>query len=135
MLKKAVTGIIDAMSTINGMHVPSDGMPPESINVFPFAVCFPFNGQTDIEATFAKDIHLLKLLVIESRSTLPHDVNATVELYESVRNALITDPTLGGGVTTIIPGRPALTYQYGQIQYGSNEYLGYEFDIPCKVLG
>lgn len=134
-LMTAVNGVMNRMKSISGMNTPSDNMPPEGINVFPFAVCFPDSGQTDFEASFAKDIHVLKLLVLETRSSLPNDVSATVNLYETIRNKFVEDPTLGNGVTTIVAGRPPLRYTYGQIQYGSGTYLGYEFEITCKILG
>lgn len=132
-LLSAITGVIDIVGSIPGMNTPVDGMPPEAINVFPFAVCYPYTGDMNVEATFGKDIHILKLLVLQNRSTLPTNVNSTATLYNSIRNAFVANPTLGGKVATIFAGRP-LNYKYGAITYGNGQYLGYEFDIPCKIL-
>lgn len=130
-LRAAITQLQTHALAAGASEAPID--PPEGNAGFPFSVCYPSTGTIRLEgANTRRDLHSLFLDFHLSRQNLPTDVEAAEVFLEAFPDLLINDPTLGGAVDTIRFDE-GITYQFGNLSYGSLETIGFRFTIPVKI--
>jgi hypothetical protein len=107
--------------------------PPESPNVFPFAVCYDRLGDMEIIAAgpggAAYHVATLYLELHVSRQMLPAAIDLAARLRDPMLRALVADPTLGGNADNV----NAIHWEFGRMGWGGVETLGYRFSIEVKV--
>lgn len=117
------------VASVSGIRsAPED--PPDDMSVYPFAVCFPSNGQLTGNEDNGKDFHTLILQVHGTRKDLPRDYAAVIGYIETVGHALRDDPTLGGNVETIVG---EIEYSFGQMEWAGVQTLGPQFQFEVKI--
>ena len=121
---KAVQDIIGALSGIHG----APDYPPENLNVFPFVVAYPGDGQHFV-GTLVNNTGERKFLgqiIVElhvARKDLPTAVRASIGFGDSIPNLLLKNPTLNSTVSTF----RAITQTFGELDWGDTPTLGYRF--------
>ena len=129
-LQAAIDAIQDLMLTISAIREAPDE-PPDTINVYPFAVCFASSGAwTPQSAAWKKGLHTITLQVHWARKDLARDVTKAMALVETIPNLLCNNPTLAGTVDTIVY---PLTYTFGALSWGGVDTIGFDFKIPVKI--
>ena len=104
--------------------------PKEKAASYPFAVSFPYMGTWDsMSGGWMQGLHTIATEIHVARKNLPRDVKAVIDFCETFANALLSDPTLGGHVSTI----NTITYTFGPLSWGGQATLGYRFQIAVKV--
>jgi hypothetical protein len=131
-LSDVVTQIQTIVGTVAGIR-QAPAYPPDSINVFPFAVAFPASGEIVRNSVASKiELHTVRLEVHVARKDLERDIATVINYGRLIPSALLaTDAlTLGGHVTTIT----GITYTFGPLGYADTETVGYTFDINYKLM-
>ncbi len=132
-LQEAINGIQDAVGALDGVRKAPD-YPPEQLNQFPFAVCWAAEGTFEYSTPgVRKGLHVIELALHVARNgDLPREVALAMPYIETVPDALMADPTLGGTVATIVG---PITYEFGPLGYGEKEQntLGFLFRIRVKI--
>lgn len=107
--------------------------PPDKISLYPFTTCFPGTGDILIgnPAGNRRDIHTLILEVHVARKDLPADINRVLPLVDRIGDKLKDDPTLGGNVETIVG---SITYVFGPLGWFGQETIGWQFQVPVKII-
>jgi hypothetical protein len=120
-----IKGIMDIVGAVSGIRAAPD-YPPESINVFPFAVCYPGTGRIIIEpAGVMKGLHEIVLEIHVARKDLSRDVQAAIPFVDSIPLALCGDVTFGGTTSTW----GAIRYQFMPLGWNGVETIGWRFWI------
>jgi hypothetical protein len=138
-LEEAATELMALIEDVSGMKAAPD-KPPESINMFPFAVAYPSTGELFQEGYKAyRNRAVLALEVHVGRSNLPTDVDALYPFLERVAD-VIMDPdnaTLSGKVDTIVADEPSggIPWTFGELDWGDTKTLGYRFLVKVKLKG
>ncbi len=107
--------------------------PPESTSAFPFAVAYErqgdltaavggVGGQGLVVATIYLDVHV-------SRQLLPAAIEQARSLRDPILRSIIADPSLGNELENL----NGLRYQFGHMDYGGIDTIGYRFEIAAKV--
>jgi hypothetical protein len=106
--------------------------PPDKADIFPFAVAVPDEGELQfVSAGFGKGLHTLALEVHVQRKDLATDIAAAMGLFEGLRTALLSDPTLGGKVSSYGPIR----YQFQAMDWAGVGTIGWRFRLEnMKIL-
>lgn len=136
-LTTVIANVQTILADLTGMK--GAGIPPESINQFPFGVAYPGAGEwTLIGAAWSEDFVDIIAEIHLSRQNLPRAIETAMPYYERFRNALASDPTLGGAVQTIHgQGRP-IAAAFGRLEWTSNKgkadvHIGWRFTIRVKI--
>lgn len=104
--------------------------PPESANVYPFAVSYAKSGtETPQSSGWAIGLHTIICEIHIARQVLPKDIALALPFYELFRSAILSDPTIAGTVATV----NALRYEFGRLEYGNKQTIGYRFEIDVKL--
>ena len=122
VLADALTGISQA-----------DVYPPEQLNVFPFVVVYPSAGRwVGGPAGMMKGIHDLVVEIHVQRTDLPRNVQAAMPAGEALAAAILSDPTLGGTVDTVLADN-GLAYTFGALAWGGQATIGWRITVPVKI--
>lgn len=134
-MSQSLKGAIAALQTIVGglsgiRNAPE--LAPEQLNEFPIAVAYPSKGEIFSQSgVWRKSLHTIALEIHTARKDLPTDISRTINYVELVGDALVTNPTLGGAVDSIVF---PLKYGYGELEWvGDVITLGYQFLITVKI--
>ena len=118
----AVQAIVRAVSGIKG----APDLPPESLSVFPIAICHPGEGEIEIKvAGEMQGLHNLVLEIHAPRKNLKTDVEALLPYGDSIPAALLDDTTLGGAVDTF----GGIGYRFGALSYNGMDTIGWRFTL------
>ena len=127
-LQQAITQIQTLVGALTGIK-KAPATAPESINQFPFAVCYPESGTWELQAGVKKGLHTVVIEIHVARVDLPRDIATALGYSESVVNTLMGNPTLAGMVDTITG--PVL-YRFGSMHYAGQTTLGWQFRVTMK---
>lgn len=108
--------------------------PPESIDIFPFAVAYLAEGNWSRMTDFKKGIHTIFVEFHCNRGILPTAIQQATGFVDSFPNKILNEPTLCGEVDTILmdAGQP-VKYQFGKLDWGNEEHVGVRFIIQFKI--
>lgn len=127
----AVQAIQDVAITVTGIKQAPD-YPPEQINEFPFALCYPGSGSFgDGPAGSRLGLHTIILEIHTARGQLPYAVAAVIGYGDAVTAALLSDRTLARAVDCI---NGPITYTFGPLGWGGQDTIGWRFSIPVKQI-
>lgn len=136
-----MSGPQDAITRIQALAAGLGGMkeapayPPESLNQFPFSLCYLRRGESIFEAGWRKDLWVIHWEIFFARQLLNSTVEKAMPYGALALAALQADPTLNGTVSTIVASQnnPAVS-EFGWLEYGSQTdlYLGWRFIITVK---
>ena len=99
---------------------------PEQINLYPFAVAYPGDGEVEFGALGEmKALHNVIVEVHVARKDLPVDLQRVSGFVDSIPAALMDDPTLGGSCDTF----QSIRYRFSQLGWGGVETIGYRFTV------
>jgi len=130
-VRQAIAVLQTHAITAGAREAPTD--PPEGNAGFPFSICYPDNGTIFGESSGARrDIINLVLDYHLSRQNLPLNVQAALSFLETFPSLLVGDPTLGATVDTIILDT-GISFNFGKMEYGSLQTIGFRFTIPIKI--
>ena len=105
---------------------------PESINQFPFAICYYRQGNTTTMTGWRKGLHTVFCEIHVARQILPSSIKAAMPYYGHMLAALEADPTLAGTISTIV--WPVL-HTFGWLEFGpveTSKNIGWRFEITMK---
>lgn len=122
-----IAAIQDVVGAISGIQAAPD-TPTESINQFPFAVCYPATGTwSPVSAGWMKGLHTIVLEVHISRADLSTGVAQALPYLLKVANALLEDTTFSGTVQTF----KELRYTFGRLVWGGTgeAHIGWKIEI------
>jgi hypothetical protein len=130
-LRDAITALQVKALTLSGMRgAPTD--PPESINQFPFSICYDKSGSLQLEsAGWALDMATIVCEIHCSRQSLPTAIAQAMSFREPFYRLLIADPTIA---STVLEVR-AVRYTFGYLDWGAvkDAHIGYQFQIDVKL--
>jgi len=129
-LQDAIAKVQELAGAVSGIRAAPEYL-PESINIFPFLVCYAGSGSFEIApAGVMKGLHNIILELHVARQDLPRDTKNVMQYSDSIPQAIMADPTLGGTVSTI----GSISYTFGGMQYGTQQTLGFRFTIQSVKL-
>jgi hypothetical protein len=129
-LQDAIAKIQSLVGAVSGIRAAPEYL-PESINIFPYAVCYAGSGSYDFApAGVMKGLHNIILEIHVARKDLPRDTEKVMDYADSIPLAIMHDPTLSATVSTI--GR--ISYTFGGMQYGDQLTLGFRFTLENVKL-
>ena len=118
----AIQAIVGAVSGIKG----APDYPPESLGVYPMAVCYPGDGDVEIKvAGEMQGLHNIVLEVHAARKNLKTDVDALIGFGDTIPAALLADTTLDGAVDTF----GGMSYRFGGMSYNGMDTIGWRFTL------
>ena len=138
-LEEAATELMTLIGAVTDMKAAPD-KPPESINMFPFAITYPVSGLIIQEGYKAyRNVATLSLEVHMSRTNLPTDVDALYPFLERISDVLM-DPdnaTLSSKVDTIVADEESggVAWTFGELDWGGTTTIGYRFLVQYKLKG
>lgn len=128
----AINYVQDLWLTISGVKAAPD-VPPESINQFPIAVTYEQSGNVVISdmysGSWGEETGVIVSELHLTRQNLPTAVGAAMAYRNAFLNKLRAAPNLNGTVMMI----ERLEWQFGKLEYGEIETLGYKFEIGVKL--
>lgn len=131
-IQTAIAHIQGLAEGLTGIRQAPD-FPPEQMNVFPFAVCYPAAGQFQAGPMgLMKGLHNLVVEIHVARKDLPRDVETALPFGELLAAAVLDDPTLGGTVDTVRADE-GISYTFGALAWGGQETVGWRVIIPVKI--
>lgn len=136
-LTTVITNYQTILSNLTGMK--GAGLPPESINQFPFGIAYPGAGEWSlIGGAWSEDFVDIIGEIHLSRQNLPKAIAAAVPYYELHRNALASNPTLSGAVQTLHGQDRAIQVAFGRLEWTSDRgkpevHIGWRFTIRVKI--
>jgi hypothetical protein len=130
-LQSTIEAIQDAVLTVSGIKNAPDYAPDKLPGVFPFVVTYPDSGVWMWGTAGAKKgLHSITVELHVSRNDIVFALKELDLYVETIPNAIMKDPTLGGNVDTFGgAGGEAITYQYGPMNYGGVDTMGITFTI------
>ena len=131
-IQTAIAHIQGLAEGLPGIRQAPD-FPPEQMNVFPFAVCYPAAGEFQAGPMgLMKGLHNLVVEIHVARKDLPRDVETALPFGEALAAAVMDDPTLGGTVDTVRADE-GISYTFGALAWGGQETVGWRLTIPVKI--
>jgi len=127
-LQEAITEIQALVGALTGIRKAPTAA-PESASAFPFAVCYPESGHWERVSDWKKGLHTVVVEVHVARIDLARDIASALSYSESLVNALLNAPTLGGKVDTIVG---SISYKFGEMKYAGQPTLGWQFRVTFK---
>jgi len=129
-ISAAIANIQNKVATLPGIKAaPSE--PPEGMGQFPFAVTYPKNGSFRLEsAGFGTYLHTLICEIHVARVILPRAISQTIPYIESFIQIVLSDPQLGGTVTSA----NVIRYEFGRLVWAGEEHIGVRFEVDVKIL-
>ena len=126
-LAGAIVYLQTTVGAVDGIRA-APAYPPDSMSVYPFAVCYPGSGVWERMSDWKKGLHTVNLEVHWARKDQYRDVEKAAAFAESIPNDILADPTLGGNCNTVT----ACSYSFGAMQYGGVDTIGYRYSITFK---
>lgn len=131
-IQAAIAYIQGLAEGLTGIRQAPD-FPPEQMNVFPFAVCYPSAGEFRAGPIgLMKGLHSLVVEIHVARKDLPRDVETALPFGELLAAAVFDDPTLGGTVDTVRADE-GITYTFGALAWGGQATIGWRITVPVKI--
>ncbi len=132
-------GIQTAVAYVQGLAQNLTGMrealavPPEQINAFPAAMCYPATGEFRAGPLgMMRGLHSLVVEIHVARVDLPRDIALALPFGEMLAAAVLADPRLGGTVDTVRADE-GLSYTFGALAWGGQATVGWRITIPVKI--
>jgi hypothetical protein len=130
-VRDAIAALQVKVLALTGMHgAPTD--PPESINQFPFSVCYDKQGEMEMEsAGWAVDLATIVCEIHCSRQNLPTAIAQAQGFREPFLKLFITDPK----ITNTVQEVRAVRYTFGYLDWGGQKeaHIGYQFEVDVKL--
>ena len=124
-LQSTITYIQTELAKVSSIRAAPQ-YPPEQLNVFPIAVCFPRSGRFEPRSSgWSQQFHDIVVQIHVARKDLARDVAAFSGIPEAIAAALLADPTLGGNVSTF----QKISYTFGELGWGGAQTIGFSFVI------
>lgn len=140
-LETIIKSIQDLMLDIEGIHRAPD-FAPGKVLPFPFAVCFPDNGEFKWTSfQFTTGLHNIALeLHWAGFKDVARDIEKAAPFLERIAKALWNDPTLSasdeGAINAgVINTNEPIAYQFGPLGYFGEQTYGWKFTIQIKSQG
>lgn len=126
-LQDAIDQIQAEMKSLPGMRLaPSE--PPDSLDVFPFSVCYAEAGEYNIgPPELMTGLHTIVVEIHVSRRDLVHDVRTAMRYAKSAPNEIFD--AFKSGTLTAIQTLERITYTFGGLGWGGAETLGFRFRL------
>jgi hypothetical protein len=126
-LQEAISQIQAEVKGISGIREAPE-TPPESINQFPFAICFARTGEYRIgPAQVMTGLHTIVLELHVARKDLTRDVPTAMKYAKSIPLTIME--ALFEGTLTAISTLERIRYEFGPLNWGATETIGFRFYI------
>ena len=127
-LADAISRVAQILGSVPGIRQAPEA-PPEQMNVFPFAVVYPADG----EHTFGTPGERLAMEAISieihvARKDLPRDVATSLPFADSIPDALMAD-MVGTQWNSTIDTFDRINWTFGTLGWGGMETIGFKFLI------
>jgi hypothetical protein len=130
-LKAAIEDVQTTIASITGVAAAPLSPPDAPSGQWPLSIAFPRLGSiTGGGSQQVVGLHTIICQIHYSRSDLARAYVGIIPYLESVIEAVLADPTLGGTVTTI---NGELAYTFGGMTFAGIDTIGWEFEIPVKI--
>ena len=130
-LVDAITEIQRLVATVDGIRV-TPTYPPDQMNQFPFAICYPDSAAITKEGAGAiRGLHTIALEIHIPNKDKARNIATLIPIGAAVYRLLFqdTNATLASTVDTII----AINYDFGPLGYESVDTIGWRFGIDIKL--
>lgn len=126
-LQLAIDQIQDEVGALSGIRGAPDE-PPDSINVFPFAVCYARSGSYYIgPPDVMTGLHTIVLELHVARKDLARDVATAMGYAKSIPNAIYS--ALKDGSLTAISTLGDIRYEFVPMTWAGQDTIGFRFYI------
>jgi hypothetical protein len=124
-IQDAIDAINVLLRAVSGIRVVPDD-PPDSMNIYPFAVVYPGSGTWD-QGVPGERLGLCSLIVElhVARRDLPTAVQHALTFADTVPDALMADPTLTGSVSTY----GVIEWTFGPLAWGDTPTIGWRYTL------
>lgn len=128
-VQDAIEAIQAKARALAGMRAAPD-YAPDSISAFPFAASYPADGRAETESAGWHIMHYNVVTEIHvSRKDLPRDLAQVMPYVETFINAVASDPTLGGVVTSV---EGDILWTFTGFEYAGVQTVGWRFTTKIK---
>lgn len=132
----SISAAINYLATLAGDLpgvIQATNLPPEQLNLFPYVVIYPSSGRwVGGPAGLMRGLHDLVIEIHIARTDLSRNVQAAMPLGEALAAAVLSDPTLGGTVDTVLADN-GLAYTFGALAWGGQATIGWRITVPVKI--
>ena len=125
-LQDAIEHIAHVIGGIDGIR-SAPAYPEEQLNVFPFAVVYPGEGEASISAGVRLNLDTIIVELHVARKDLPRDVEKALPYVDSIPNEILDEVHTYWGRT--IDTIESITWTFGALNWGGQETLGFRFTI------
>ena len=124
-LQDAITGVQALVGAVSGIK-SAPSYPIEKLGPFPMAVAFAGEGVWEFGAGGdKKGLHSIVVIVPVARKDMKYDAEKVMPFCESVPNAIMADPTLGGNASTF----GFISYAFGDMEWAGELLVGFRFVV------
>lgn len=128
-LDEAIDQVQTYIRAISGIRAATN-VPPDQINIFPFVVCFPFQGVYEISpALVKKGLHTIIIDIHMARRDLARDVEAVDEYIETIVNTLMSKLINDNRWNNKISTFDRIRYEFKEFKYGGQPTIGYRIFV------
>jgi hypothetical protein len=104
--------------------------PPDSVNVYPFVICFPGTGIVKFGPTGAREgLHSIVIEVHMNRANLPHAVEKVLPFGDSIPNLLMDKLLNDNKWNYTVDTFRDVSYVFGPLGYGDTPTIGWRFTV------
>ena len=126
-LQAIIDEIQDQVGAISGIRGAPDE-PPDSINAFPFAVCFVDTGEYLIgPPQVMTGLHTIIVELHVARKDLERDVQRAMVYAKSIPNAIFA--AHAASTFTAFQTLTTITYEFGPLDWGDLQTIGFRFRL------
>lgn len=129
-LVDAITELQDTIGDLTGVAAAPASPVDAPSGQWPISIAFPRAGTFEGGgAAQAVGYHTIVVQLHYSRQELKRAYATIAPYLETIAEAILDDPTIGGEVTTIM----GLSYTFGGMTFAGIDTIGWQFDVSVKV--
>lgn len=124
----AIKEIQDIVGAVSGIQQAPDD-PPEQINIFPFSVCYAYEGEYIWHHKASmRGNHNIRLEIHLARKDLPFDVKAAMAYCQNIPLALFNAAKFEVDLTAV-KNIQSIAYRFEPLGWGGTATIGFRFTI------
>jgi len=127
-IEQVTDAVVAKLKALTGVKFAPDE-PPEQMTAYPFVVVWWSEGEArEVDATWGYTLDTVVAQVHIARKDLANDVRTVRGFGDTVRKALVQDPSLGGVVCSL----NRLYMAFRPMEWGGVQTLGYHIELTYK---
>jgi hypothetical protein len=131
-LNEVVADVQRIVRGVEGIRKAPDS-PPEKLGVYPYSVCYPRSGDTNLEYGMIKGLHTIWLEIHIARKDMPRDTDRAMEYIKKVYSAIWEEyADSNSQFRDVLGGEGAIdniSYTFGVLNWLGIDTVGVRFFI------